>query len=451
MTAASTPAGPGPDPRPTAGPGPGLRRAAGPGPRRLVLAYSGGLDTSVAIRWLGEHKGYEVIACAVDVGQAGDGELERIRRRALDCGAADAIVVDARQEFADDFVAPAITANALYMGKYPLVSALSRPLITRHLVRVAADTGAVAVGHGCTGKGNDQARFEVTAMAIAPDLVVEAPIREWGLSREASIAWAEERGIPIPVRKESPYSFDENLWGRTAECGILEDPWESPPEEVFTRSAALSEAPDEPEELVLSFEEGRPVAIDGKELELAHLVAEVDLRAGAHGIGRIDMVEDRLVGIKSREIYECPAAVTILTAHRDLEDLCLEQELAQEKRGLESRYAQLIYNGLWFAPLKGALDAFFAASRRTVTGEVRMRLYKGSATVAGRRSPLGLYDHDLATYDASDRFDHTQASGFVKLWGLPTRVWARKQGGGAAAGPTALGAQSRHTHTGVWR
>jgi argininosuccinate synthase len=404
--------------------------AASPAPRdrRLVLAYSGGLDTSVAIRWLAEHKTYEVVACAVDVGQVGSGELERIRERALACGAADAVVVDARREFADDFVAPAITANALYMGKYPLVSALSRPLITRHLVRVAAETGAVAVGHGCTGKDNDQARFEVTAMVIAPDLVVEAPIREWGLSREAAIDWAERRGIPIPVRRDSPYSFDENLWGRTAECGILEDPWQSPPEEVYERSAALIDAPAEPEELVLTFDAGLPVAVDGKQLELADLIAEVDRRAGAHGVGRIDMVEDRLVGIKSREIYECPAAVTILTAHRDLEDLCLEQELAQEKRGLEGRYAQLIYNGLWFTPLKTALDAFFVASQRTVSGEVRMRLCKGSASVAGRRSALGLYDHDLATYDASDRFDHTQASGFVKLWGLPTKVWARRQG-----------------------
>jgi argininosuccinate synthase len=319
------------------------------------------------------------------------------------------------------------------------VSALSRPLITRHLVRVAAETGAVAVGHGCTGKGNDQARFEVTAMAIAPDLVVEAPIREWGLSREAAIAWAEERDIPIPVRRDSPYSFDENLWGRTAECGILEDPWVSPPEEVYERSAGLADAPGEPEELTFAFEAGLPVAVDGKPLELAELIAEVDRRAGAHGVGRIDMVEDRLVGIKSREIYECPAAVTILTAHRDLEDLCLEQELAQEKRGLEGRYAQLIYNGLWFTPLKTALDAFFVSSQRTVAGEVRMRLYKGSAAVAGRRSPLGLYDHDLATYDASDRFDHTQASGFVKLWGLPTKVWARKQGAGASPGASRVG------------
>jgi argininosuccinate synthase len=395
---------------------------------RLVLAYSGGLDTSVAIGWLQEHKGYDVVACAIDVGQAAPGALDEVRQRGLDCGAVESVVVDARDEFADEFVAPAIAANALYMGKYPLVSALSRPIITKHLVRVARETGASAIGHGCTGKGNDQVRFEVGAMSLDPELTVEAPIREWGLSREASIAWANERGIPIPVKKASPYSIDENLWGRTAECGILEDPWESPPEEVFERSAGLADTPDEVEELVLAFRDGLPVALDGKELPLAQLVAEVDRRAGAHGVGRIDMLEDRLVGIKSREIYECPGAVTILTAHRDLEDLCLEQELAAEKRGLEGRYAQLIYNGLWFSPLKTALDAFIASSQRFVQGEVRMNLYKGQAWVAGRRSDGGLYDHDLATYDEADRFDHTQAEGFVKLWGLPTKVWSRRQG-----------------------
>jgi argininosuccinate synthase len=395
---------------------------------RLVLAYSGGLDTSVAIRWLQENKGYDVVACAIDVGQAAPGAMDEVRQRGLDCGAVESVVIDAKGEYADHYVAPAIAANALYMGKYPLVSSLSRPLITSHLVRVAKETGASAIGHGCTGKGNDQVRFEVAAMAMAPELVVEAPIREWGLSREASIGWANERGIPIPVKKASPYSIDENLWGRTAECGILEDPWATPPEEVFERSAALADTPDEIEELTLTFVDGLPVAVDSKELPLAELVAEVDVRAGAHGVGRIDMVEDRLVGIKSREIYECPGAVTILTAHRDLEDLCLEQELAAEKRGLEGRYAQLIYNGLWFSPLKTALDAFIASSQRFVQGEVRMHLYKGQAWVAGRRSDVGLYDHDLATYDEEDRFDHTQAEGFVKLWGLPTKVWSRRQG-----------------------
>jgi argininosuccinate synthase len=394
----------------------------------LVLAYSGGLDTSVAIRWLAEQKGYDVIACAIDVGQAQPGELDRVRQRALDCGAVEAVVVDARDEFADDFVADAIRANALYMGKYPLVSALSRPLITNHLLATARAHDAVAIGHGCTGKGNDQVRFEVTAMALAPHITVEAPIREWGLSREASIAWANERGIPIPVKKASPYSIDENLWGRTAECGILEDPWAEPPEEVYERTRALVDTPDEPDEVVIGFAEGLPVSLDGKELDLRSLIAELDQRAGVHGVGRIDMIEDRLVGIKSREIYECPGAVTVLAAHRDLEDLCMEQELAQEKRSLEGRYAQLIYNGLWFTPLKTALDAFMASSQRFVHGEVRMRLYKGSASVVGRRSDIALYDHDLATYDEADRFDHTQAEGFVRLWGLPTKVWSRRQG-----------------------
>ena len=395
---------------------------------RLVLAYSGGLDTSVAIRWLAEHKGYETIALAVDVGQAAPGEMDRVQQRALDCGAVESVVVDAKAEFADDFVGPAIQANALYMGKYPLVSSLSRPLITRHLVEAARAHGADAIGHGCTGKGNDQVRFEVTAMAIAPELTVEAPIREWGLSREGAIAWAAERDIPIPVKKDSPYSIDENLWGRTAECGILEDPWAQPPEEVYERTTALAETPDEAEELTIAFEHGLPVAVDGVRMPLHELVADVDRRAGRHGVGRIDMIEDRLVGIKSREIYETPGAVTLLTAHRDLEDLTLEQELAQDKRGLEGRYAQLVYNGLWYTPLKRAIDAFMAESQRYVTGEVRVQLFKGHAAVVGRRSERGLYDLSLATYDEADQFDQSQAEGFVTLWGLPTKVWAQRQG-----------------------
>jgi argininosuccinate synthase len=406
-----------------------------PDPKRLVLAYSGGLDTSVAIGWLAEEKGYEVIALAVDVGQVGEGggdrasELETIRRRALDCGAAESLVVDAVEEFADGFVSPALRANALYMGKYPLVSALSRPLIVRHLVRAAREHGAGAVAHGCTGKGNDQVRFEVGTMCLAPDLAVEAPIREWGLSRDAAIAWGQERGIPIPVASASPYSIDENLWGRTAECGILEDPWARPPEEVYARSVSPHDAPDEPEELTLTFVDGLPVEVDGKELPLADLVAELDRRAGAHGVGRIDMVEDRLVGIKSREIYECPAAVTLLTAHRDLEDLCLEQELSEHKRAEEGRYAQLIYNGLWWGPLKRALDAFMDEANRYVAGEVRLELFKGSATIVGRRSEIGLYDTSLATYSDEDAFDHSRAEGFVELWGLPLRTWAARTGG----------------------
>jgi argininosuccinate synthase len=393
--------------------------------QRVVLAYSGGLDTSVAIRWLAENRDVDVIACAIDVGQDAD-DMEQIRQRGLACGAVESVVIDARDEFAEDFVAPALRANALYMSKYPLVSALSRPLIVKHLVATARSHDAAAVAHGCTGKGNDQVRFEVGTMCLAPDLVTYAPIREWGLSREAAIGWAEERGVPIPVKKASPYSIDENAWGRTAECGIIEDPWAKPPEEVYARTVSPLAAPDEPEELILTFDAGLPVAVDGKELPLADLIAEVDRRAGAHGVGRIDMIEDRLVGIKSREIYECPGAVTLLAAHRDLEDLCLEQELAEHKRGEEGRYSQLIYNGLWWGPLKRALDAFMDEANRYVTGEVRVELYKGTASPVGRRSDVGLYDLDLATYDEGDRFDHTQAEGFVKLWGLPLKTWARR-------------------------
>jgi len=391
----------------------------------VVLAYSGGLDTSVAIRWLNENRGVDVIALAVDVGQGVD-DLDVIRQRGLDCGAVESIVVDAREEFAADFVAPALRANALYMGKYPLVSALSRPLIVRHLVRVARELGASGVAHGCTGKGNDQVRFEVGTMCLAPELATLAPIRDWGLTRDAAIDWATERGIPIPIKaKSSPYSIDENSWGRTAECGILEDPWAAPPEDVYGRTVAIAAAPDAPDELVLRFEQGIPVALDGRPLPLHELLREVDSRAGAHGVGRIDMIEDRLVGIKSREIYEVPGAITLITAHRDLEDLTLEKELAEFKRTVEARYAQLVYNGLWWGPLKRALDTFVADANRAVNGEVRVRLFKGHATVVGRRSEdSALYDLSLATYDTGDLFDQSLAEGFVNIFGLPLRTWA---------------------------
>lgn len=394
---------------------------------RIVLAYSGGLDTSVAIRWMQDNKDVEVVACCVDVGQGVD-DLNEIRQRALAAGAVESFVVDAHQEFAADFIAPALKANALYMGKYPLVSALSRPLIVKHLVRIARETGAAGVAHGSTGKGNDQVRFEVGTMCLAPDLDTMAPIREWGLSRDQAIDYAEQRGIPIPpMTKKSPYSIDENAWGRTAECGILEDPWEAPPEDVYGRTISVANAPDAPEEVIISFEAGLPVALDGVPMGLHELVRQIDTRAGAHGVGRIDMVEDRLVGIKSREIYECPGAITLITAHRDLEDLCLEQELADHKRMVESRYAQLIYNGLWWGPLKTALDAFIDDASKYVTGDVRVQLFKGHATVVGRRSPkFGLYNYALATYDQEDQFDQTLAEGFVKLWGLPLKMWAAR-------------------------
>jgi len=393
----------------------------------VVLAYSGGLDTSVAIRWLQENRGVDVIALAIDVGQGVD-DLEEIRQRGLACGAVESLVVDATEEFARDFLAPALKANALYMGKYPLVSALSRPLIVKHLVRVARERGAAGVAHGCTGKGNDQVRFEVGTMCLAPELDTLAPIRDWGLTRDAAIDWANERGIPIPIKtKKSPYSIDENSWGRTAECGILEDPWAAPPEDVYGRTVAVADAPDEVEEVIIRFEAGLPVALDGRLMPLHELVREIDSRAGAHGIGRIDMIEDRLVGIKSREIYEVPGAITLITAHRDLEDLTLEQEVADFKRTVEGRYAQLVYNGLWWGPLKRALDSFIDETNRAVTGEVRVQLFKGHATVVGRRSETAaLYDFDLATYDVGDQFDQSLAEGFVKLWGLPLRTWAAK-------------------------
>ena len=391
-----------------------------------VLAYSGGLDTSVAIGWLQDKFGFEVIALAVDVGQGVDHDALVGRGEA--CGAAETIVVDAREEFARDFVLPSLRANALYMGKYPLVSALSRPLIVRHLVRTAHELGASAVAHGCTGKGNDQVRFEVSAAALAPELEVVAPVRDAGLTRDAAIAYAEERGIPIPVTRASPYSIDENLWGRTIECGLLEDPWEAPPADAFAWTREIADAPDEPERVVVGFEHGAPVSLDGNAVGLAELITSVGERAGAHGIGRVDMIEDRLVGIKSREIYEVPGALTLVAAHRDLEDLTLERALGAFKRRIQPSYAELVYNGLWFSPLRSALDAFVAETQKHVTGEVRVRLHKGTATIEGRRAPKALYTHGLATYESGDAFDHAAAAGFVKLWGLPVKVWAEQQG-----------------------
>ena len=392
-------------------------------PKRVVLAYSGGLDTSVAVRWMGEELGVEVIAVAADVGQGGD--WDSIRQRALAAGAVDAIVVDCREEFARDFVAPALKANAKYEGKYPLVSALSRPIIVKHLVAAAREHGADAIAHGCTGKGNDQVRFEVSTRALAPDLQTIAPVREWGLTREQSIEYAERFGIPITVTKASPYSIDQNLWGRTIECGILEDPWEQPPEEVYELTTPTA---TEPRDLVIRFEQGLPVALDGRAMPLSELIGEVTAVVGSYGWGRIDMVENRRVGIKSREVYECPGALALLMAHADLEDLTLERDLAHEKARLEPRYADLVYDGLWFSPLKQALDAFVEESQRFVSGEVRLRCeIPGRCIVAGRRSEVGLYDYDLATYEAADRFRHQDAEGFVRLWGLGVETWAARQ------------------------
>jgi argininosuccinate synthase len=392
---------------------------------RIVLAYSGGLDTSVAIGWLANETGAEIVAVAADVGQGGE-DLDVIRQRALDCGAVESVVVDARAEFARDFVAPALAANALYQDRYPLVSSLSRPLIARHLVDAARLHGASTIAHGCTGKGNDQVRFEVSAMALAPDLKVLAPVRDSGMTRDKAIAFAEERGLPIDVTKKSPYSIDQNLWGRTAECGVLEDPWVEPPQDVYayTKDPLAGAKPDE---ATVSFVDGVPTALDGRHLTLVELIGELNQRAGAHGIGRIDLIEDRLVGIKSREIYECPAAIALILAHRDLEDMTLERDIARFKRGVDQRWAELVYDGLWYSPLKNALDAFVAESSKHVTGDVRLRLAGGIATVVGRRSDASLYDYSLATYDAGDKFDQRDAKGFVDLWGLPTKVWAARE------------------------
>ena len=396
--------------------------------KRVVLAYSGGLDTSVAVKWIGEEWGAEVVALAVDVGQGVDDDWETIRARALAAGAVEAIVVDARAEFADDFVTPALRANALYEGKYPLVSALSRPVIVRHLVRAAREHRADAVAHGCTGKGNDQVRFEVSTRALAPDLEVLAPVRVWGLTREDSIEYAAKHGIPIRVRKDSPYSVDENLWGRTIECGILEDPWVEPPDEVYALTGAVTDAPREPRELVIGFEGGVPVRLDGATMPLHELVPAVSAAVGAYGWGRIDMVENRRVGIKSREIYECPGSLALILAHADLESITLERDLMREKARLEPRYAELVYDGLWYSPLRRSLDAFVGASQPAVTGEVRLRLEPGRCFVAGRRAEHGLYDYELATYAAEDAFRHEDAAGFVRLWGLGVETVARKQG-----------------------
>ena len=398
-------------------------------PNRVVLAYSGGLDTSVAVRWLREQTGAEVIAVAVDVGQQADSDAEdweAIRLRALAAGAVEALVVDARREMAEAFCMPALQANARYEGKYPLVSALSRPVIVRHLVAAARTHGAGTVAHGCTGKGNDQVRFEVGTRSLAPDLEVLAPARVWGLSREETVELAARWEIPVAATREKPYSIDENLWGKAIECGEIEDPWARPPADAYTLTRRTA---DGPVELVIGFEEGVPVSLDGRTLSAVELIAEVGRRAGSTGFGRLDMVENRRVGIKSREVYECPGALALLMAHADLEDLTLERDVHHEKARLEPRWSELVYDGLWFSPLKQALDAFIRESQRHVSGEVRLLLEPpGTCRVDGRRSPVSLYDHGLATYDATDTFRHQDAEGFVRLWGLGVATWAARQG-----------------------
>lgn len=393
--------------------------------KRLVLAYSGGLDTSVALHKLVHEDGWVVIAALADVGQGED--LGEAAERAMASGATDAIICDLKQEFADEFVAPAIAANALYEQKYPLISSLSRPCISRALVGLAAERGAEAIAHGCTGKGNDQVRFEVSIRALAPALEILAPVRTSPLSRDQAIEYAEHHGIPIKATVQSPYSIDMNLMGRTAECGVLEDAWAAPAEDAFEITADPLSVNPEPRDVILTFDGGQPVAIDGAEADLAGCLGTLDRIGGEYGFGRIDMIENRLVGIKSREIYEAPGALALLMAHRDLEDLTLERDLAHEKYLLEQKWADLVYNGLWFSPLKTALDAFFNESQATVSGEVRLRYSAGSCSVTGRRSPLGLYDLELATYDSSDTFRHQDAEGFTRIFGLGLETWARRQ------------------------
>ncbi|WP_433287312.1 argininosuccinate synthase [Micromonospora sp. CA-244673] len=391
---------------------------------RVVLAYSGGLDTSVAIPYLAEQTGAEVIAVAVDVGQGGE-DLNAIRQRALDCGAVESEVVDARDEFAAEYCLPAIRANALYMDRYPLVSALSRPLIVKHLVAAAQKHGGTIVSHGCTGKGNDQVRFEVGLNALAPELKIIAPARDFAWTRDKAIAFAEEKGLPIDVSAKSPYSIDQNLWGRAVETGFLEDIWNGPIEDLYSYTADPAQERDA-DEVVITFDAGVPVAVDGETVTPYQAILELNRRAGAQGVGRLDMVEDRLVGIKSREVYEAPGAIALIAAHQELEAVTVERDLARFKRGVDQRWGELVYDGLWFSPLKKSLDAFIDDAQQHVSGEGRLTLHGGRATVTGRRSEASLYDFGMATYDTGDTFDQSLAKGFVQLWGLPSRMAAAR-------------------------
>lgn len=389
--------------------------------KKVVLAYSGGLDTSVAITWL-KDEGYDVVAVCLDVGEGKD--LEFVKNKALEVGAIESYMIDAREEFANEYALVSLQAHTWYENKYPLVSALSRPLISQKLVEIAEKTGATAVAHGCTGKGNDQVRFEVSINALNPDLEVIAPVREWSWSREEEIAYAKEKNIPIPINLDSPFSIDQNLWGRANECGILEDPWAAPPEDAYDLTVSLENAPDVADIIEIEFLQGVPVAIDGVKYPLHELILKLNDIAGKHGVGRIDHVENRLVGIKSREVYEIPGAHTLLLAHKELEDITLVKELAHFKPVMEKKLTELIYEGLWFSPLKTALVAFLKETQQYVNGTVRVKLFKGHAIVEGRKSPNSLYNEKLATYTAEDEFNHSSAVGFIELWGLPTKVHA---------------------------
>jgi argininosuccinate synthase len=391
---------------------------------RVVLAYSGGLDTSVAIGWIAEETGAEVIAVAADVGQGGE-DMDVIRERALACGAVEAEVADAKDEYANEYCLPALKANALYMDRYPLVSALSRPVIVKHLVAAARKHGATVVGHGCTGKGNDQVRFEVGIAALAPELSCIAPVRDYAMTRDKAIEFAERTDLPIDVTKKSPYSIDQNVWGRAVETGFLEDIWNGPIEDVYSYTQNPA-TPREADEVVITFSSGVPVALDGRPVTMLGAIQELNARAGAQGVGRLDIVEDRLVGIKSREVYEAPGAIALITAHQELMNVTVERDLARFTRGVEQRWAELVYDGLWFSPLKRALDGYLEDVNVPVCGDIRMTLHGGRAVVTGRRSGESLYDFSLATYDTGDTFDQSLAKGFIELWGLPSKIAAKR-------------------------
>ncbi len=392
---------------------------------RVVLAYSGGVDTSAAIPWLKEKYGYDVIALTLDVGNEKDFSL--IQRKALRAGAVKAQVMDVKEVFVKHFIFPALQADAVYEGQYPLATALSRPLMAKVLVDVVREEGAVAVAHGCTGKGNDQVRFDVGVMALAPDIKVIAPAREWGMNREQTIAYAQARGIPLPVTKSSPYSIDENLWGKSTECGVLEDPWTEPPEDAFSWTKPVSRTPNEPQYVEIEFEKGIPVSLDGEALDGVNLIKRLNQIAGEHGVGRIDHIENRLVGIKSREVYEAPAATVLIKAHLALETLTLSKQQARFKEKVASEYADMIYNGLWFTSFHQDLAAYVQSSQRHVTGVVRVKLLKGTCTVVGRKAPRSLYNFSLATYDKGDAFDQKASVGFIQIWGLPVKIQAQAQ------------------------
>lgn len=394
--------------------------------KKVVLAYSGGVDTSVCIPYLKQEWGVEeVITLAADLGQGE--ELEPVREKALKSGASESLVVNVQESFIKDYAFPAIQANAIYENRYPLATALARPLIAKALVETAQKYEADAIAHGCTGKGNDQVRFDVAVAAMNPNLKILAPAREWGMSREETIAYGERFGIPSPVKKSSPYSIDKNLLGRSIEAGALEDPSYEPPEEIYEMTKAIVNTPDQPEYIEIGFVRGIPTTLNGKSKNPIEMIAQLNQLVGNHGVGRIDMIENRLVGIKSREIYESPAMVALIQAHRDLESLTLTADVSHYKRGIEETYSQLIYNGLWFSPLKAALDAFIQKTQERVSGTVRMKLFKGNATVVGRRSENSLYNPEMATYGADDQFNHKAAEGFIYIWGMPTRIWAQQQ------------------------